>query len=79
MSHKRVINATVEVIERQYLKMLFVEDDLQKAMVELSPGKTIGEDGEKAALRLSYVTLATEHLESALKAYRVALETYEKK
>lgn len=79
MSAKRVIKATVEVIERQNLKMLFVVDDLKKALEELSPGKTIGKDGEDVALQVTYVVGATDHLQKALKMYRLALELYNKK
>ena len=78
MSAKRVINATVEMIERQHLKMLFVLDTLQDELEKLPAGKTIGRAGENSALRLSYTSAATKHLEMALNAYRLALETYSK-
>ena len=79
MSAKRVIKATAEVVERQYLKLLFVLDDLQKELEELSPGKTIGEKGERAQLLLDCVSKGTWALGNAMKYFSMALETYEKK
>ena len=78
-SEKRVIKATLEVVERQYLKMLFVLDDLQKDLEELPPGSTIGEKGERAFLLLDYASKGTTALGYAKKYFEMALETYEKK
>ena len=73
-SPKRVIEATVSVIERQYLKMLFVVDDLQKEFENLSAGKTLGEKGERLARLWNEVAKGTAALNEAQKAYRVALK-----
>ena len=79
MRAKRVMKATLEVVERQNLKMLFVLDDLQKELEELSPGKTIGEKGERAALLLDYASKGTMALGDAMQYFSAALEIYEKK
>lgn len=78
MSAKRVIKATIEVVERQHEKMTFVKEDLQKALEELPPGKTIGAKGKQEAVRLSYVVAGTAYLQKAIRMYQLALETYEK-
>lgn len=79
MSAKRVIKATMEVVERQHEKMTFVKEDLQKELEKLSPGKTIGVKGNQEAVRLSYVVAGTAYLRKAIRLYQLALETYENK
>lgn len=76
---KRPMKATLEVVERQYLKMLFVLNYLQDDLEELSPGSTIGEKGERALLLLDYVSKGTTALGYAKKYFDMALKLYEKK
>lgn len=76
---KRPMKATLEVVERQYLKMLFVLNYLQDDLEELSPGSTIGEKGERALLLLDYASKGTKALGYAKKYFDMALKLYEKK
>ena len=79
MNVKRALKATLNALGTRNLSMMFAEDQLLDDMEELSPGKTIGEEGELYDQRLQYVRHGNSYLRMAMDAYHKALKTYEEK
>ena len=75
-TEKRLLVSARKSIEKARASAMFALQMAEKSLRELPTGATIGEEGERLAVRITALTLTIEEMDRASDNFQRAIETF---